>query len=181
MVETAEGSEVRFANTAKAGPSLHGVRARGTVRVGCGRWPGVDDVSLVAQDSLGQAERDQSVLTIYEKLRRGETDIALAQVTQSLKACRQVALDDGEWSVAWELTGIKDHLRPEKFAGSFSEMTGIAAYHKYLRELESSHKLPAGPKISDDEGDGQQRRPRGPKQKDKDKDKEKGAKGDGNK
>ena len=108
------------------------------------------------------------LLTILEQLRRGDHEIAAAQTVQGLKAMRQVALDGGHWDIAWELTGIQDHLRSEEFAGSFEDLTAISAYRKYRRELKAGSRLPPpDPVVSGDDagqaGAGRYRRKKGPK------------------
>ena len=93
---------------------------------------------------------------IYEYLRRGEYDSATAQTAQALKAMKQVALDDGSWDTAWLLTGLRDLLRGETFAGDFAEMSAISAYRRSLKELEQKpRREAASPTLSGGEEGGQ--------------------------
>ena len=91
------------------------------------------------------------LVRIYEQLRPGKTDEATAQTVQGMKALKQVSLDEGDWTKGWELTGLRDLTRPERFAGDFQEMTGISAYLKSLRELEGACRVGDQPHLSDEE------------------------------
>ena len=94
-------------------------------------------------------------VSVYELLRAGETDIALAQVTQNIKAKLQSVISQGDWSTAWLLTGLQDPLQRREFAGSKEEMTVISGYIEALAKLKKRvRETQGGADPEEDEGPG---------------------------
>ena len=89
-------------------------------------------------------------VAVYEHLRRGDSDAALCQLVQNMRAKKQTALDNGSWDTSWLLTGLPDRLGPLQFAGTPAEMAAVAAYKKAQKELRSKASgVP--PRMSEDE------------------------------
>ena len=61
-------------------------------------------------------------------------DRAAAQLCQNLKAKIQ-AVQGGDWTAAWLLTGLVDPFEYTGYAGSKREMAVIAAYDKEMVKL----------------------------------------------
>ena len=79
-------------------------------------------------------------VAVYEMLRNGESQPAMAQLVQNLKSKVQCILQQGDWSTAWLLTGIEDPLTKREFAGSKQEMAVVSAYVKALSDLKKKVK-----------------------------------------
>ena len=47
----------------------------------------------------------------------------------------QAGLDEGDWSNAWHLTGLRDPIKKEESGGPPSQMAVIAKYRKAMAEL----------------------------------------------
>ncbi len=77
-----------------------------------------------------------------EAILREDYETAAAQIIQSIKATRQVAIDKGNWSNAWLLTGEEDVLSRKRFAAGEEELETIAGYNIAMAEI--SRKLGKG-------------------------------------
>lgn len=79
-----------------------------------------------------------------ELLRSGETEAAMAQLVQNMKAKLQSVIQQGDWSSAWLLTGIGDPLSRKEFGGSKEEMSVVADYVNQLSKLRKKVKESSG-------------------------------------
>ena len=98
-------------------------------------------------------------VALYEHLRRGDVNSALAQCAQNLKGKVQVILDEGDWNRGWHLTGLpKAPFGKKEFVGDDDELAIITAFEKQMIDirkrqkevranLESHHGAPAAEKI----------------------------------
>eukprot|EP00439_Symbiodinium_sp_Y106_P053850 s3531_g7.t1 len=64
----------------------------------------------------------------YELIRAGKPDIAAAQLVHNMKAKIQAVLQNGDWQMAWLLTGLPDPLSRKEWAGSKQEMAVVSGY-----------------------------------------------------
>ena len=78
---------------------------------------------------------------VVQALHRNEPARAQAQAVQDLKARLQAALNQGDWSQAWLLTGLPDPLSARHFAGDESEMAAIAGYTTAMVDLRAKTRL----------------------------------------
>eukprot|EP00439_Symbiodinium_sp_Y106_P017921 s5561_g2.t1 len=77
---------------------------------------------------------------ILDKQLRGHPDQAAMLTVQSLRAVHQVVIDEGNWSVAWLLTGLEDPFARRKFGGEEESLETIAAFLKASQDLEKRTK-----------------------------------------
>ena len=91
-------------------------------------------------------------VAVYERLRANQPDVAAAQVVQNLKAKIQCALQGGEWTSAWLLTGLADPLHRKDFAGAKEEMSVVSGYLDALQKLQKRMKDTKGNHVDEDEG-----------------------------
>ena len=77
---------------------------------------------------------------ILEKQLRGHPDQAAMLTVQSLRAVHQVVIDEGNWSVAWLLTGLEDPFARRRFGGEEESLETIAAFLKASQDLERRTK-----------------------------------------
>ena len=77
---------------------------------------------------------------ILEKQLRGEPEQAAMLTVQSLRAVHQVVIDEGNWSLAWLLTGLDDPFSRRKFGGEEESLETIAAFLKASQDLERRTK-----------------------------------------
>ena len=75
-------------------------------------------------------------------LLRGKVDRAALQLTQTLRALHQCALDNGEWRTAWLLLHLPDPAERPKFGGDAHQLEVVASYVKAMNELEKKSKVP---------------------------------------
>ena len=75
-------------------------------------------------------------------LLRGKVDRAALQLTQTLRALHQCALDNGEWRTAWLLLHLPDPAERPKFGGDAHQLEVVASYVKAMSELEKKSKVP---------------------------------------
>ena len=90
-------------------------------------------------------------VAVYERLRANQPDVAAAQVVQNLKAKIQCALQGGEWTSAWLLTGLADPLHRKDFAGAKEEMSVVSGYLDALQKLQKRMKDTKGNHVDEDE------------------------------
>lgn len=93
---------------------------------------------------------------VLKELRSGLVLQASAQTVAAIKACHQVALDDGSWKHAWILAGMVPGSAPGdrlRFAGTETEVEMVANYVKTMDELEKSAKASGGRDPVDPEED----------------------------
>ena len=88
------------------------------------------------------------VLVLMDSGRVAEAE---ALVCQCLKATHQAALDDGDWRVAWHLTGLRDPLLRQRWGGTERELETIAAYSKAMEDLATRMKKEHGRDTEADE------------------------------
>ena len=90
---------------------------------------------------------------VYEAMRKGNHQEAVAQLIANMRAKQQVALDSGDWTNAWLLTGLQDRTERAKWAGTPTDMSAIAAYRKADKELRLRLGDAKPPNVSDDDDD----------------------------
>lgn len=78
-------------------------------------------------------------------LLRGKVDRAALQLTQTLRALHQCALDNGEWRTAWLLLHLQDPAERPKFGGDPHQLETVASYVKAMNELEKKSRVPPTP------------------------------------
>jgi len=66
---------------------------------------------------------------------RHKVALALVQVAQNIKAKKQMTLDQGDWTQAWELTGLKDPCSRKDFVGTAEESLRVARHLTARAEL----------------------------------------------
>ncbi|CAE7489091.1 unnamed protein product [Symbiodinium natans] len=76
----------------------------------------------------------------YEYLRAGNSEAAMAQLVQNMKAKVQAVLQQGDWTTAWLLTGIPDPLAKREFGGTKEELAVISGYMDALSKLRKRMK-----------------------------------------
>ena len=74
-------------------------------------------------------------IAAYQMIRRKEYQAAAAQLAQNCKAKVQMVSQNGDWTAAWLLTGLRDPLDEEGGGASKSEMAVIAGYLKATTKL----------------------------------------------
>ena len=72
--------------------------------------------------------RAEMLAEVYQLLAQKKYAIAQAQAAQSLKACGQVALNDGDWRRDWCYTGSQDPLSRLEFTGAEEEALAITSW-----------------------------------------------------
>ena len=90
---------------------------------------------------------------VYEMLRRGDSDIAAAQVVQNLKSKIQSVIQHGDWQAAWLLCGLPDPLARREFAGSKEELAVVSGYLEALANLRKKVRENQGAAGADAEED----------------------------
>jgi len=68
-------------------------------------------------------------------LENGQVKQAHASLICYWRALYQNALDKGNWTIAWELTGLQDPYRREQFGGTAEELSVIAGYTRAVSDL----------------------------------------------
>lgn len=76
------------------------------------------------------------MVMVYEALRRKEVDLALALLSQGVKALRQSATAGGQWRTAWRFMGCQDPFTTSSFAGNEEELAVIGGMERGMSELE---------------------------------------------
>jgi len=72
---------------------------------------------------------------VYELLRNHRYEEATAQLAQNMKSKVQSAIQLGDWSSAWLLTGIPDPMGKKEWGGTKEEMAVVSEYINSLAKL----------------------------------------------
>ena len=115
---------------------------------------------------------------VMELLETGDVTRAQALLGQSMKAKWQVALNNGNWRVAWPLTGEPDPLSRRPFAGTEAELEIASGWVKALDELQKrtgSFLKPTAEASSDEDHSEDSDKKKGKNNKKKKDKKDKGA------
>ena len=81
---------------------------------------------------------------VYELLRNHRYEEATAQLAQNMKSKVQSAIQLGDWSSAWLLTGIPDPMGKKEWGGTKEEMAVVSEYINSLAKLRKRVKEAKG-------------------------------------
>ena len=76
------------------------------------------------------------MLETVKLLLKDEPEKSAVQLTQNLRALRQVVLDQGKWRMAWNLTYLPDPLSKRRFGGTARELEIISQFVRSLHDIE---------------------------------------------
>lgn len=113
-------------------------------------WTMMDVNRRLAWGKFKTLQRMHFVLAnVFQQLDEGNYRVAQALCVQGMKCAHQASLDNGEFELAWLLTGLPDPLKKEKFGGEPEELEVLGQYLKSLAEIEKRSKN--RPKAADEE------------------------------
>ena len=87
----------------------------------------------------------QMLAEVHRLLNAGQTEYAFALVCQSLKACEQVILDKGDWSLAWSMVGLPELRGTNRVRRGGAHPVELSAGMAYLRELKTIEEWRGSP------------------------------------
>ncbi len=84
-----------------------------------------------------------------------------------MKSLHQTAIDQGDWSLSWHLSTLRDPFQRTRFGGSERELEAIASYTRAIDDLEQRMRKERGKQQDADPGDDAQGPAAAPKAKGK--------------
>jgi hypothetical protein len=104
---------------------------------------------------------------IFTLMDSGRSMEAQALVCQCMKSLHQTAIDQGDWSLSWHLSTLRDPFQRTRFGGSERELEAIASYTRAIDDLEQRMRKERGKQQDVDPGDDAQGQAAVPKAKGK--------------